>query len=59
MTLAKHHGEYRTNPKAITSVVFAWPGWVATVARCVIFFEIRVQEEIADAAQYCHSVHVP
>ncbi|RHZ54868.1 uncharacterized protein CDV56_107819 [Aspergillus thermomutatus] len=38
--------KYRTNPKAIASVVFAWPGWVATVARCVTVFGFRVQRRM-------------
>lgn len=28
---------YRTNPKAVASVVLAWPGAMATIARYVLF----------------------
>jgi hypothetical protein len=36
------------------------PGLVGLrLLRGMSFLWIRVQEEIADAGQYCHSVHVP
>ena len=36
--------EYHTNPRAIASTVLAWPGWVFTVAGCVIPFNRWFEE---------------
>ncbi|RAL10174.1 uncharacterized protein BO97DRAFT_407092 [Aspergillus homomorphus CBS 101889] len=37
---------YRTNPKAIASVVLAWPGWVATVASTLILFASHKHDDV-------------
>lgn len=36
---------YRTNPKAVASVVLAWPGWVATVASTVVLFMSKKHDD--------------
>ncbi|GIJ90842.1 hypothetical protein Asppvi_009806 [Aspergillus pseudoviridinutans] len=45
--------QYRTNPKAITSVVFAWPGWVATVAStAILLMSHKHDDEVGPKSNY-------
>ncbi|EAW13610.1 uncharacterized protein ACLA_043290 [Aspergillus clavatus NRRL 1] len=37
--------KYRTNPKAVASVVLAWPGWIATVASTIILIKSQRHDD--------------
>ncbi|KAE8165151.1 hypothetical protein BDV40DRAFT_258820 [Aspergillus tamarii] len=36
---------YRTNPKAVASVVLAWPGWVATLVSTIVLFMSKKHDD--------------